>query len=236
MKKSWVLVTGAAKGVGREIAINLAKDGYNTVIHYHQSKQEAEETAELCLQFGISAETIYGDFFNLSTFIEDYHKRFLSTHGLVNNVSHYYVGPLSKTDSKSWDHLVQLNIHAPFFLIQALLTSLKEHKGRVVNIGSVGVHAQRANVYCPAYFISKSSLWSITSSFAKELAKDEVTVNMVAPGILDYSIDFYETKKQVPGNRAITSEEIARVVQFLFKKESSSITGQNIEVAAGFGL
>ncbi|NGX53690.1 MAG: 3-oxoacyl-[acyl-carrier-protein] reductase FabG [Chlamydiae bacterium] len=224
-----ILVTGGAKGLGAAMCTELAQRGHSLVIHYNQSQRAAEELAEKW-----QAQTIHGDFSTpagVEAFIENYRDRFPSTQGLVNNVGNYLIASASKTTDLAWRDLFQINFFTPQALIQALLPSLKS----VVNIGTAGLHSTKAESYATAYMATKAALWFLTRSLAKELAPEGVTVNMVSPGILETSIDIEKVSK-VPMKRAASLKEAARLVGFLFEKESHYITGQNIEVAGGFKL
>lgn len=223
-----ILVTGGATGLGRAIALYLAKKNYSVVIHYRTSIEKAEEVADLCRQSGVDAATLQGDFSaccSTQEFISRYQKLFPQTYALINNVGPYLIAPLSQTSDKDWDRIFQGNLYAPFFLSRDLPTE------RIINIGCPGLPSRRANTYCAAYRIAKAALWEMTLSFAKEYAP-RTTVNMVSPGILENSIDRAEWKNQEP----IQLAEVARVVAFLLEKDNHHITGQNIEIAAGFGL
>lgn len=232
----WILVTGAAKRLGREIALDLAKHQHDVVIHYNKSKEEAKETLRLCQSFGVKAEMIQGDFNFLSSFIDNYLKKYPETKGLINNVGSFHTGLLSETSQHTWSELLQTNLEAPFLLTKALLPTLKRNQGKVINIGTVGLHSQRGNTMCPAYAVIKSSLWHLTLSLAKELVPFGVTVNMVSPGVLDFSCDLKDTYSLLPSKNPISSYEVARIVTFLIDEKSKNITGQNIEISGGFGL
>ncbi|MBS4168924.1 SDR family oxidoreductase [Parachlamydia sp. AcF125] len=232
---SWILVTGAAKGLGAEICHQLAKEGHSVVIHYRTSRDGALQTAERCKQLGGKAEVIQGDFSSdqsLREFIHNYQQRFPHTEGLVNNVGNYLVKPALSTSLQEWNDLFQTNLTAPFFLIHELIPSLKKHQGSIVNIGSAGTHAFLSNSYSSIYHLTKTSLWMLTKNLAKELASDLVRVNMVSPGQLENSVDPLHYSR-LPMKRYGTLAEVAAVVTFLMHKQNSYITGQNIEVTGG---
>lgn len=230
----WILVTGAAQGLGASIAEALLRAGYSVVIHYRKSEKEAEHI----LKNGGKIAKIQGDFSSLESvndFIRRYRKQFPDTQGIVNNVGNYLIASASQTTEEQWLSLFQTNLHAPFFLMRALLPSLRKHRGNIVNIGTVGLNTLKANTYSTAYTISKSALWLLTKALAKELAADEVRVNMVSPGILENAIDIKDFP-HLPMKRSATLKEVADIVTFLFDPKTSYITGQNIEIAGGFGL
>ncbi|MCB1112612.1 MAG: SDR family oxidoreductase [Chlamydiia bacterium] len=232
----WTLVTGGATGLGAEICRHLASKGYPVVVHYRQSKNEAEAVAEQCRSLGSDAATIQGDFSDpgsLQAFAKRYLDTFPETTALINNASAYLVAPLSKTSSPQWEEIYQTNVHAPFFLSTALLPQLRQHQGTIINIGVSGIDTRRADTYSSAYTISKQALCSMTRSLAKELAPEHVRVNMVSPGMLERSQD---SLPSLPMGRPAAFAEVAGVVLFLLDKTNSYITGQNIEVAGGLAL
>lgn len=236
---SWVLVTGAAKGLGAETCIQLAEKGISSLIHYRYSQKEAESLAALCRTKNVQAEIIQGDFSTTEStlqFVKHLQRDFPEISGLVNNVGAFLIkGPIV-TDHQEWIELFQTNLHAPVLLMQHLLPAIKKHKGSIVNIGTVGVEKNAANLYATAYQASKCGLWVATKSFAKELASEGVRVNMVSPGIMENTEDFSHWVDRLPMERPASLQEVAKVVLFLLDSEQGYITGQNIEVAGGFSL
>lgn len=236
---TWTLITGAAKGLGAEICLNLAHNGYDVVIHYNTSQKDAEKLAERCRQNGVKAETIQG---NLATsegvndFLSRYQARFPETSILINNVGNYLMKSITQTSLEEWENLFQTNLTAPFVLSNALVPSVKKHKGHVINIGVNGLHAAKADTYATAYSITKYGLWMLTKSLAKELAADGVRVNMVSPGLMENAVDLEKILPLVPMKSATPLQEVADLITFLLKPENAHITGQNIEVAGGLRL
>jgi NAD(P)-dependent dehydrogenase (short-subunit alcohol dehydrogenase family) len=236
---SWALVTGGAKGLGREICLGLAAHGYDVVVHYRFSQVEAEQVVAHCREHKIAAEMIQGDFSKpalLNDFIQRYQRYFPHTRCLINNVGNYLIAPATKTSQGSWEELFQINLHAPFALINALLPSLKNERGCIVNIGTAGVEYRYANVRSMAYGVTKSALWTLTRGLAAELAPEHVRVNMVSPGHMENSVDKPGDLSTLPMRRLGTLAEVVRVVLFLLADSSDYITGQNIDVAGGLRL
>lgn len=236
---SWALVTGAAKGLGRQICLDLAKRGFDVAIQYRSSQREAEELVVDCRSHGVAAEMIQGDFSSpllVKDFIERYLKKFPQTKWLINNVGNYLLGPATKTSEENWEELFQTNVHAPFALIKALVPSLKAEKGCIINIGVAGVEYRFPNPRSTAYGVTKSALWTLTRGLAVELAPDHVRVNMVSPGHLENSVDKPADPSVLPMHRLGTLAETARAVLFLLEDSSEYITGQNIDVAGGLRL
>lgn len=227
-----ILVTGAAKGLGKATILALASKGHDVVIHYRTSFSEASDLLKECRQFPIQAEIIQGDFNTLDSlndFITRYTYHFPHTKGLVNNVGNYLIAPLQKTKPNQWLDLFQTNFFAPLFLTQALLPSLKS----IVNIGLSGLEGRKGFTQTTAYATTKAALLSFTLSLAKDLAPQGIRVNMVSPGYMENSLDQPTT---LPMNRVATLQEVAQIIATFFDPSTAYITGQNLEIAGAYGL
>lgn len=236
---AWTLVTGGAKRLGAAICEELASAGHSIVVHHNKSFKEAEVVVTACKSRGVHAEAIQGDFStpeNVELFIKEYVKRFGDdTQTLVNNVGNYIILPAAQTSVTQWRDVYQTNFFAPLALIEALLPSLKKHQGSIVNVGTTGL-CKGAHSNAAAYMATKQSLFFLTQTLAKELAPFQVRVNMVSPGVLDIAVDASSHLQKIPMQRLGSVDEVARVVKFLIESQNGYITGQNIEVAGGFGL
>lgn len=236
---SFTLVTGGAKNLGKEICLTLARNQCNVAIHYNTSKDEALEIAKECISLGVKAEAIQGNFSsmeNVKEFVKEYLRRFPKTNNLINNVGNYLIKSACDTEVEEMIDLFQVNLYAPFFLIQSLIPLILEEKGSIINIGVAGINQIRSENYSTAYSLTKMNLLMLTKSLAKELSPFGVTVNMVSPGILEGSIDAFENRSYIPMKRFGNFSEVADVVAFLLKPNNHYITGQNIEVAGGVRL
>ncbi len=230
--QNWTLVTGAARGLGAEICLTLAKAGQPLVIHYNLSQREAEDVAGRCRAWGVEAETLQGDFSTIEgvkLFAERYLAQFPHTKALVNNVGPFLIKSALDTSSTELSTLLQTNVQAPFALIKSLSESLKKQQGAIVNIGVAGLY--HADTFCSGYSAAKASLYSLTKALARELAPFDVSVNMVSPGYLENSVTLPE---EFPMKRPATLAEVASLVAYLL--ENRYITGQNIEIAGGVRL
>lgn len=235
----WILVTGAAKGLGAEICLELARQKYNVLIHYNKSEAEAASVRDQCRGYGAAAEIVQGDF-STGEMVFDFIRRakgaYPDIHSVVNNVGNYLAKTALQTSSTEWLDLFQTNFHAPFQCIQALAESVIKNRGAIVNVGMAGMNTGTASIHCPAYLASKGLLLTLTRSLAKELALKEVSVNMVSPGYMVNSVEFPTDPSTIPIGRPAELQEVARVVAFLLDEKNKYITGQNIEVAGGVGL
>lgn len=237
--QGWTLVTGAAGGVGKEICLKLARQGYPLVIHYQKNGQAAAELVELCQSLNVPAERIQGDFETLAStrsFVEEYVSRFPKTQHLINNASQHFLGPLTHTPDEAWVQIFQVNLHAPFLIIKALLEEIKASEGSILNLGYAGIHHIQADLHATAYATTKTSLWMLTRSLAKELRPFGVRVNMISPGYLENSDDIPSKMDNLLSQRLGTLEEVAEMAAYLLSPKCAYVTGQNIEVAGGARL
>ena len=230
-----ILVTGAAKRIGRGIALRLAQEGARVAIHYDRSETEARRTAEECggaELFRANLESVP----QIQQMFADVEKRLGRLDGLVNNAARFTrFDPLEITE-KDWDFIHAVNLKAVFFCCQQAARIMKRQgEGRIVNISSLGgirPWAEHAH-YCA----SKAGVIMLTKALSKAFAP-EITVNSVAPGVIPFD-DIDERGKRMisntPAGRGGTPAEIADAVVF-FLKSSNFITGQILAIDGGLSL
>jgi NAD(P)-dependent dehydrogenase (short-subunit alcohol dehydrogenase family) len=226
-----VLVTGAAKRIGRGIAIRLAQEGARVAVHYHSSEVEARETAARCggILFQADLERVT----EIERLFREVEERYGRLDGLVNNAARFTrLDPMEITE-RDWDFIHSVNLKAVFFCCQSGARLIrKTGGGRIVNISSLGglrPWAEHAH-YCA----SKAGAIMLTRSLAKAFAP-EITVNSVAPGLIPFG-DLDERANRMiaatPARRAGTPAEIADAVMY-FLKSSNFVTGQVLAVDGG---
>jgi len=230
-----VLVTGAARRIGRGIALRLAREGARVAIHSHQSQEEARRTAEECggaPLFQANLESVAG----IERLFGEVASHFGRLDGLVNNAARFTrFDPLEITE-QDWDFIHSVNLKAVFFCCQQAARLMRPNGGgRIVNISSLGglrPWAEHAH-YCA----SKAGAIMLTKALAKAWAP-EITVNSVAPGVIPFEdIDSRGTKmiEATPARRGGTPDEIADAVVF-FLRSSNFVTGQVLAVDGGLSL
>jgi len=235
-----VLVTGAAKRVGRSIARELHTAGANIMVHYRTASQAAEAiVAELNALRPGSAVCQQADLLDieaLSVLVSNTVEHFGRLDALVNNASSFFATPLGTIDLAAWDDLVGSNFRAPLFLTQAAAPHLKSAHGAVVNI--TDIHAERPLAGYPLYCAAKAALLGLTRALAIELAP-EVRVNAVAPGPILWPDDGAfagEERERIVAHTLLkhagSPQDIARTVRFLLN-DASYVTGQVINVDGG---
>ncbi|MBV9938913.1 MAG: SDR family oxidoreductase [Acidobacteriaceae bacterium] len=228
-----VLVTGAAKRIGRVIAIELSRRGFEVAIHYGQSRREAEEVSRECGGAPIFQANL-AEVRQIRRLFSEVRERFGPLRYLVNNAARFTrVDPLEITE-EDWDFIHDVNLKATFFCCQEGAKQMKEQgSGRIVNISSLGgVRPWAEHVH---YNASKAGVIMMTKGLAKALAP-QITVNSVAPGVIPFEGDVDERVQKMidatPMRRAGRPEEIAETVYF-FLTGPDFITGQTLVVDGG---
>jgi len=236
------IVTGASRGIGRAIAVSLARAGANVVVNYRHSAAAAEEVVAECRQHGVSALAVQADVAQSSEverLLETTCVNFGSPTILVNNAGVAYTGLLLDTTEADWDHLMDANLKAPYLCAKAVLPHMiRKQYGRIINISSIwGIAGGSCEV---AYSASKGGLIALTKALAKEVGPSGITVNAVAPGaILTDMIghlseeDIAMIADETPVGRLGTPEDVASAVLYLALPASSFLTGQIISPNGG---
>ena len=235
-----ILVTGAARRVGAEIARTLHAAGASVVLHYRTSRKDAEQLAtEFNASRRDSAVALYADLGGdeaSRTLVAAAIDRFARLDGVVNNASEFFRSPIGRVDESMWQDLMASNLKGPLFLAQAAAPHLANQNGAIVNI--TDIHAERPLKGYAVYSSAKAGLAGLTRSLAIDLAP-HIRVNGVAPGAIIWPEDdsFSQTERdtiiaRTPLQRAGTPTDIARTVKFLLF-DAPFITGQIIAVDGG---
>ncbi|BBL17601.1 TPA: 3-oxoacyl-[acyl-carrier-protein] reductase [Staphylococcus aureus] len=241
MTKS-ALVTGASRGIGRSIALQLAEEGYNVAVNYAGSKEKAEAVVEEIKAKGVDSFAIQAnvaDADEVKAMIKEVVSQFGSLDVLVNNAGITRDNLLMRMKEQEWDDVIDTNLKGVFNCIQkATPQMLRQRSGAIINlssvVGAVGNPGQ-AN-----YVATKAGVIGLTKSAARELASRGITVNAVAPGFIvsDMTDALSDEVKeqmltQIPLARFGQDTDIANTVAFLASDKAKYITGQTIHVNGG---
>lgn len=234
----FAFVTGSAKGLGRLMALALAEDGYNLLVHYYQSENEAKETVEQIKRLGRKAFLLQADLSKaeeVALMFDKIQENAWVLEVFVQNVGNYLNKNILEISFGEWREIMDTNLAATFYCNQlACKLMIPQGYGRVINIGFSPVGSLNAQPEITPYYIAKTGVLILTKSLAKELAGTGVTVNLVSPGVLETSIE--QPIHEIPMGRLAALEEMLRVLRFLVAKESDYLTGTNIDVAGGWRL
>jgi NAD(P)-dependent dehydrogenase (short-subunit alcohol dehydrogenase family) len=231
------LITGAARRIGRAVALDLAEAGWAVAIHYRKSAAEAEALAQQILDGGGRARTFQADLADrqaLETLVATIGRDLGPLTTLINNASEFLPDSIDHLDETTWDLHLSVNLKAPVFLSEAMAKQLPEHaEGNIINIIDQRVWNLTAEFF--SYTISKAGLWTATRTLAQALAP-RIRVNAIGPGPVLRSIhqtddDFEQEKQSTLLKRGPSAKEIAAAVRFILA--TPSLTGQMIALDGG---
>ena len=229
------LVTGAAKRIGRAVALRLAEEGADVAVHYHTSAGEAREAVAEIEKLGRKGIPLQADLCNVAEIkrlFQQTAEHFGRLDVLVNSAANFLHSELQNTSEKLWDAALDTNLKAPFFCAQAAAPLLKQTHGVIINFADIG-----GILPWPGYIphcVSKAGVIMLTKCLAKALAP-EVRVNAIAPGTITMSGDPGEWEadfiRRAPLHRAGTPGDVADAVSFLIHSEF--LTGQTLVLDGG---
>jgi 3-oxoacyl-[acyl-carrier protein] reductase len=236
------LVTGASRGIGRAIALELARKGAKVAVNYAGSEQKANEVVEEIKSFGGEAFAIQGnvaDNDSVTSMVKTVIETFGSLDILVNNAGITRDNLIMRMKEEEFDEVIQTNLKGVFLMTKAVTRQMMRQKsGKIINVASVvGItgNAGQAN-----YAAAKAGVIGLTKTTAKELASRNILVNAVAPGYITtdmterLSEDVVESLSSlIPLNRIGRPEDVAKVVAFLASDDSNYMTGQTLHVDGG---
>src|SRR3954468_10507380 len=240
LKGKHAIVTGAAKRIGREVALELARAGADVAITFRNSDRDARKTVVELSELGVRAFALKCDVRDqksVKAMISEAKRELGTIDILVNNAGAYETVDFEKITVAQWDDIFATNARGAFLVSQAATKELRRNKGRIVNVGSLGgIQPWATHIH---YCASKAALHMLTQAMAKALAPD-VTVNCVAPGMIpmDYTTPKSQLKHfsgKTPLQRNGSASDVAIAVRFL-AGTSQFVTGQILVVDGGLGL
>lgn len=235
-----VLITGSSRGIGKETALYLAKNGYNIVLHYKNNLDSALSVKKEIEALGQTARILNFDIkerYDTKTKIENDIKEHGIYYGVVLNAGIAQDNVFPVMEDSEWDEVINTNLGGFYNVLKPIIMPMieKRIKGRIITLSSIsGLKGNRGQVN---YSASKAGIIGATKALSLELAKREITVNCVAPGIIETDmikdIPPDEIKKLIPMKRTGTPREIASLINYLLSEDASYITGQVISVNGG---
>lgn len=240
MSNRRVLVTGASRGIGAAIAIKLAEDGFDLCVHYHSNQAAAEEVVHAAAAHGVSASLLQFDIGDRNTAREQLEKD-IDAHGAyygaVCNAGIAQDAAFPAINEDQWDSVLHTNLDGFYNVLHPLVMPMIRLRGggRIVTLSSVsGLIGNRGQVN---YSAAKAGIIGATKALAVELAKRKITVNCVAPGVIETEmtedIHVDEAKKMIPMRRFGQPEDIAAAVSYLMSDAAGYVTRQVISVNGG---
>jgi 3-oxoacyl-[acyl-carrier protein] reductase len=236
------VVTGASRGIGRSIAIALAKAGAHVLVNYRASSDMADETVRECLKYGVRAIAVQADVSRkeeVARLFEACTETLGDPHILVNNAGIGHYGLLSDLSDEEWHRILAVNLTSAFLCIRAALPGMLKRKyGRIINISSIwGIVGGSCET---AYSAAKGGLIALTKALAKELGPSGITVNAIAPGAIATDMlgpltpdEQKALVERTPVGRLGVPDDVSRVALFLALPANSFLTGEVISPHGG---
>lgn len=243
MKKKTVLITGGARGIGKAMSKAFAKEGYNVLVNFNKSENEAKELYTILNEKNFSVKLFKADISNredVEDMVDYCIKEFGGLDVLVNNAGVSQDKLFTDITDEDWDNMMNINLKGSFYCSQvALKYMISEKKGNIINISSIwGISGASCEVH---YSITKAGIIGMTKALAKEVGPSNIRVNSIAPGVINTDMlsgyneeDIDALVEETPLMRLGTPEDISNCAIFLASDKSNFITGQVISPNGGF--
>lgn len=241
------VITGSGRGIGRGIALELAKQGCSIAVNFFRKRREAEQTAADIIALGAKAAVIKANVGNeedMRRLIDEAAAQLGGVDILVGNAASGVQRPLTDVDAKAWDWTLNINARSILVGAQAVAPYMRRNGwGRIITVSSMG--ARRVLPNYSVVGVSKAAIEALTRYLAVELAPDGIIVNGISPGVvLTEALDVFANKDAMlahalantPARRLVTTEDIGRIVTWLCSDAASMIVGQIIEIDGGYSL
>jgi len=239
------LITGGSRGIGRAVAVRLARDGVKLAINYKSDRKSADLVVDLVNEMGVEALAVQADVADSSQ-VDSMVDQIVNTFGnvdiLVNNAGIIHDSLLMRMSEDVWDEVLNTNLKGSYNCTKAVLRHMvRQRWGRVINV--VSVVGIEGNPGQSNYAASKAGVIAFSRSIAKEVASRNITVNSVAPGyisteiVADLNPEFKELiLSRIPQNKFGTVEDVSNMVGYLASEEANYITGEVIRIDGGIEL
>ena len=243
MEKKIIIVTGASRGIGREIAKTLAREGHTVIANYNKSEKEAQKLKKELKEENKEIDIYKANIANeeeVQEMIKHIIKKYKKIDVLINNAGIDKIQLVTEVTKKDWDEIINTNLYGTFYISQQAAKNMIQNKqGKIINISSIwGITGASMEV---VYSISKAGVDGLTKALAKELGPSGIQVNSIAPGFIKTEMnssfneqEINEIKDEIPLQKLGECTDIARCVKWLI--EDNYVTGQVIAINGGWSI
>jgi len=229
------LVTGSAKGIGRELLLALAKRGADVAVQYRSSESEAEQVTERAREEGVSATAVQADVTqpdDVDSLFETIKTELGTVDILVNNVGAFAPDHWEEIPHETWETVMETNVYGTYLCSKAALDGMRAQEfGRIVNVGYASSEKGLVSPKNFPYFVAKAGVLMFTRMLAADTQDDGITVNAVSPYTVENSDEFPD---DLPRGRPASFDDMSQALLFFLDEASDYISGQNVEVSGGW--
>lgn len=229
------LVTGAARGIGRAIALELAAQGCTVIVHYHQSADTAKRVLQTVQETAPASRMMQANLEHVDEvrrLFDSIHHNYGRIDLLVNTVGNFGTyHPISEVTLEEWDDVMNSNVRATLLCMQLAIPMMQAvGGGHIINFGCATADQNLARKYTVPYYIAKAGVITLTKSYAPILAKHHITVNSISPGIVENSV----ITQPLPMQRPAEFSDLTNAVLWLISEEARYVSGANLEITGGW--
>jgi NAD(P)-dependent dehydrogenase (short-subunit alcohol dehydrogenase family) len=229
------LVTGSAKGVGRDLLLELARCGADVAVHYRTSGEAAAEVAREADDLGVQTTALQADVTDpedVAALFDGVETDLGTVDILVNNVGAFAPRHWEEIDFETWNTVIETNLNGTYLCSKAALPGMREQgDGRIVNVGYASSEKGLVSPKNFPYFVAKAGVLMFTRMLAADTQDDGITVNAISPYVVENSDEF---PAEAPRGRWATTDDLAQAMLFFLDPDSEYISGQNLEVDGGW--
>ena len=244
MSEKVALITGGARGIGKQIGLALARKGWNVAICFRTSENDANETVALMEEIGARAYEEKCDVSDPDACVElvkNVEKEFGRIDALINCAGPYHRTNIMKETPKGWNSMFDNNLHPVFYLTQAVAQGMQDREwGRIINFSMANADKMMAQTEVTAHYIAKAAVLMLTRAFARQLSPHGITVNAISPGFVNSGSapedELQAMVKRIPAGYIGSTKDAVDAAMYLLSDEAAYVNGSNTILSGGWGL